>query len=159
MSPELRELMVDMGAITGVAASLRAASEITRAMIGLRDAALLQGKVIELQQVILAAQSDLFELNERIRQLEEEKAKLEAWKAERDRYQLTDFGGNTFAYELKADKAQGDPIHRLCPICFDSGNKAILQFSHRDSSSGQDRYDCFRCKAMYFFGINRPTRF
>ena len=155
--------MVDMGAIMGVAASLRAASDITTAMMGLRDASLLQGKVIELQQVILAAQSnaltaqsDLFGLNDRIRQLEEEKAKLEAWKAERDRYQLRDFGGNTFAYELKEDKAQGDPIHRLCPICFDSGNKAILQFSFRDGG-GQDRYDCFRCKAMYFFGINRPT--
>ena len=71
--------MVDMTAITAVAASLNAAKEITKAMIGLRDAALIQGKVIELNSTILDAQSSAFAANdersaliEQVRDLEKE---------------------------------------------------------------------------------------
>ena len=48
--------MVDMAAIAIVAKSLETAADITKAMIGLRDASMIQEKVIELQGVILSAQ-------------------------------------------------------------------------------------------------------
>jgi hypothetical protein len=153
--------MVDMGAITGMAASLRAAAEITTAMIGLRDAAKLQGKVIELQQVILAAQSsglaaqsDQFALMEQVRELEAEKAKLQAWETEKQRYALKDFGGHTFAWELKPEAANGEPIHLLCPTCFEQGRKSILQFEFR--AYGQNKYMCVPCETTFTLGVRQP---
>ena len=70
------------------------------------------------------------------------------------RYQLKDYGGNTFAWELKADAANSEPIHRLCPACFSKRRKSILQFDLHTGAS-QDRYDCPACKAEFDFGIRR----
>jgi hypothetical protein len=91
--------MVDMAAITGLATSIRAAVEITRAMKDIHDANLIQTKTFELTREILAAQSYAMEavaaqsaLLNRVRELEEEKAKLEAWNTEKQRYKLTELG-------------------------------------------------------------------
>jgi hypothetical protein len=147
-----------MGTIASAIGSIKAAGDIAKAITGLRDAQTIQAKVIELQQVILsaqtsalAAQSDQFTLLQQIRELEAKMAKLEAWEAEKKRYQLRDFGGRTFAYELKPQEANGEPIHRICANCYQKGHKSILQFSAR--SSGQDYYDCHECKTRPAFGV------
>ena len=88
--------------------------DISKAMIGLRDAQAVQAKVIVLNTMILEAQGSALSANEersalidRIRKLETELAGLKAWEAEKQRYQLKDFGGGTFAYELKQEEARG----------------------------------------------------
>jgi hypothetical protein len=100
--------MVDMGAITGFATSMRAAVEITKAMKDLHDANLLQTKTFELTREILAAQGYAMEavaaqsaLLERVRQLEEEKADLEAWNTEKQRYELKTIQTGVTVYALK----------------------------------------------------------
>ena len=47
-----------MGEITALTGSLKAAGDMAKAMIGLRDAQVFQAKAIELQGAILGAQSD-----------------------------------------------------------------------------------------------------
>jgi hypothetical protein len=86
--------MVDMTAIAGVAASLRSAVEITKAMIDVHDASLIQTKTFELTREIMAAQSYALEalatqsdLLASKRELEEKISKLETWSAEKGRYQ------------------------------------------------------------------------
>ena len=86
-----------------------------------------------------------------MRELEDEKAKLEGWNAQKERYQLKDYGGSTFAYELKQESAQGEPIHRICPKCYGEGHAAILQFQTRDSFS-RDLYNCAWCKNVFALG-------
>lgn len=44
--------MVDVAAISGLIGSLKAASDIVRAMIGLRDAETFRSKAIELQGLV-----------------------------------------------------------------------------------------------------------
>jgi hypothetical protein len=153
--------MVDVSAIAGVMSSLKVAGDITKAAVGLRDAQALQTKVIELQGVILSAQSsaitaqtDQFSLLERVRDLETKMAQLEAWEAEKQRYKLTDYGGGTFAYELKPEAAGSEPMHRLCATCYQQGHKAILQFDFR-TSAGQDKYNCYTCKTPFEFGTRQ----
>ena len=77
--------MPDISAIAGAFSSLKAAVDITKAMKDLRDWSLVQSKVIELQSAILEAQSGLFTANdersaliERVGNLEQEVARLEA---------------------------------------------------------------------------------
>jgi hypothetical protein len=74
--------MVDLSAISGALSSLKAANDIAQAaqaMIGLRDAAAFQGKLIEFQAKIIeannsafAAHDERFALLSRIAQLEKQ---------------------------------------------------------------------------------------
>jgi hypothetical protein len=126
--------MPDMSAIAGLVSSLQAATEISKAMIGLRDGAMIQSKVIELQGVILAAQSsalaaqsDQFTVLERVRELEKEMANLEAWNREKERYELTTVGSGALAYKLKPEAQGAEPEHYLCATCYQAHRKSILQ--------------------------------
>ena len=128
--------MVDMAAIAGFATSMRAAVEITKAMKDIHDANLLQTKTFELTREILSAQSYAVEavaaqsaLLDRVRQLEEEKAKLEAWEAESDRYELQDVDRGFFAYVLKPGMENGEPSHALCATCYQRRFKSFFQSS------------------------------
>jgi hypothetical protein len=150
--------MVDIGTIASAIGSLKAAGDIAKAMSGLHDAQVIQAKVIELQGVILAAQtnalaaqSDQLTLLEEIRTLKAKMAELEAWNAQKKRYQLQDFGGGTFAYALKPEEAQGEPMHRICPACYEKGHRSVLQFQFRNAAH-QDKYNCPSCKTEFTFG-------
>ena len=153
--------MVDMSAIAGLISSLKAASEMTKAMIGLRDATVIQGKVIELNGIIMTAQSGALESNvaqfallDRVRDLEQKLVSLEAWEAEKQRYKLTDFGGGTFAYALKPEMAAGEPPHRLCSACYQRGKKSILQ-SHGHDAFSREMLVCLECEAKFALGEKR----
>jgi hypothetical protein len=87
--------MPDMGAIACLVSSLNAAVNIAKAMKDVRDGALIQSKVIELQDTILDAQQRIFAINEErstlvetLSQLKKEVSRLEAWGAEKERYEL-----------------------------------------------------------------------
>lgn len=150
--------MVDISMITGMIGSLRAATDIASGLISLRDEAVLRSKVIELQTLILgaqssaiAAQSALMEDADKIRGLEERISELECWQVEASRYELREYGRETFAYAIRDECRNGEPSHRLCPTCFQSRRKSILQFQHR-SAEQQDIYECLPCKKTFFFG-------
>jgi hypothetical protein len=126
--------MVDMAAISGFATSMRAAVEITKAMTNIRDANMMQTKIFKLTREIMAAQSDAVEavtaqsdLLQRVRQLEEEKAKLETWNAEKGRYDLKAIVPGVTVYALKKGMEHGEEPHYLCPTCYNRGQKSILQ--------------------------------
>jgi hypothetical protein len=151
--------MVDLSAIAGAVSALKGANDIAQAMMSLRDATEFQSKLIEFQKKIIeantsafAAQDERLALLAKISELEKDVASLEAEKRRLDRYQLKDFGGGSFAYELKASEANGEPIHRVCALCYQRENLSILQFSHR--SEGQDWYDCHNCNKGQHFGTH-----
>ena len=128
------EAMVDMSAIASALASLKAAKDIAEAMVGLRDAAAFQGKLIEFQSKIIdannaafTAQEERSALLERIRELEAQVAKFKAWEAEKEKYELTEVRPGAFAYSLKEEAAIAGPMHQLCASCFERGHRSILQ--------------------------------
>ena len=130
--------MPDMGAISGLAASLTAAADITKGIVGLRDATMVQDKVIELQGVILSAQSNAltaqseqFSLLERIRALEEKVTGFEAWDTEKQKYELKQVHTGAFAFVLKPEASSGEPPHWLCTTCYENNRKSILQAQGR----------------------------
>src|ERR1700685_3083071 len=100
--------MPDFGAISAVVNSLNAAVNITKAMKDLNDWSAVQSKVIELQGVILEAQSGIFEANkersaliEQISLLKKEVTDLEAWETTKNRYELKRTDGGGLAWSLK----------------------------------------------------------
>jgi hypothetical protein len=68
----------------------------------------------------------------RVRELEEEKAKLEAWTAEKARYQLKSIRAGVTVYALKEGMEGGEESHYLCPTCYNRGQKSLLQRETRN---------------------------
>lgn len=144
--------MIDAGSVSAIASSLKAAGDIAKTMIGLRDSGMLQSKTIELQSMILDAQSSAFSaqqerasLIERIGALEAEVARLKAWDTEKQRYELQKWGNGAFARVLKEGEANGEPIHALCAKCYDSGIKSILQ-ANGHIKIYDHAWDCPTCR-------------
>ena len=137
-------------AIAGLGA-IKTAFDLAKGLKDIHDIAVRDWIAIELQKEILAAQAAQFSLVERVRDLEAQVASFEKWEAEKKRYALKDFGGNTFAYELKPEEAGGEPVHRICPKCYAKGHKSILQSEGKDSVE-RDMYRCTECKTEYGFG-------
>ena len=113
---------MDMGSIAAAIGSLKTASDLAKAFIGVRDSTVIQGKVIELQSAILAAQSsalaaqsEQFTLLNKVLQLEEEVAKARAWDAEKQKYELKRIYPGIVAYALKPETGGAEPRHWLCP--------------------------------------------
>lgn len=126
--------MIDAGSIAALLGSLKTAGDIAKGLIELKSIAEIQGKVIELQRIILtahesalSAQASQAVLLEEKRKLETKLAQIEDWKDEANRYELTDYGGGTFAYKLKSGMENGEPIHAICPECYQKRHKSILQ--------------------------------
>ena len=126
--------MVDLIAIKGAIDGLKAARDIAKSAIGLRDAALLQDKVRELNDAIISAQSSAvdaqvehFTLVARVGALEKEIMQFETWETEQQRYHLTQCAPGAFAYVIKKSMARSEPGHALCTNCYDRGIKSILQ--------------------------------
>ena len=99
--------------VSKTVSTLKSAYSLSKSIADLDDVHSVKVQIGELQAQILAAQESALLSQEReaalaegIRNLEEKVAELEAWDAEKERYELTDFGGETFAYLLKP--ASGD---------------------------------------------------
>jgi hypothetical protein len=154
--------MVDVSAIAGTVSALKGAMDITKAMIGLRDAQAIQAKVIELNAAILDAQSSALTANEerstlieRVRNLEKQVADFEAWETEKQRYELKDIGLGSLAYVVKETMRGTEPSHQICAACYQHHKKSILQ---PKSHGVMKQLFCPDCKTEFNIFVNMdPT--
>ena len=120
--------------------SLRAVAELTKLVVDAHDASIrreksieLQGQVVAVLQSALAAQTAQVTQLQRVRELEEKLAQFEAWNADKEKYELKNVrpdrapGGKTFAYVLKEHADSTEPVHSICPDCYQTHQKTILQ--------------------------------
>ncbi|MFP4005024.1 MAG: hypothetical protein ACLFV8_14715, partial [Alphaproteobacteria bacterium] len=112
----------------------------------------LQGKIGDAQASWLQTQQRLSELLARNRELEQRLTELESWDKEAERYRLVDMGHGTFAYKLREDQADGDPLHFLCPNCFQRREKAILQLLGTAAHSDKKLLKCHSCDTTFRMG-------
>jgi hypothetical protein len=154
--------MVDMAAIAGAATALRSAYELSKAALGVRDEAMIRAKVIEMQAEIssalasaITAQTDQFAALDRVRELEKEVTELKAWDVEKSRYELKEVGPGAFARAVKPDARGSDPMHYICPTCYERGKKTPLQaLSLVEQRRGGDIRTCSTCKTAVAFARN-----
>lgn len=130
---------------------LRAALDLTKAMIGLRDAEAFRAKSIELQGIILETMDEAIKAREahsaqidRIGQLEKEVARLKAWDGEKEKYQLKRVGISGLVRMLKPDERGSEDPHWLCPNCFEHGEKSYFQ-----KGPAGHLFICPSCKANF----------
>lgn len=147
---------MDIGMIQGAIVSLKAASDIAIAFGNLKTMADVQGKAIELQQIILAAQSSAlaaqsqhFSLLDQIRELEKEIAKVKAWDEQKQRYALVAPWQGAVVYALKKESANSEPAHWICTRCYEDGRRSILSDILKVPTTGPRHVglDCPVCKS------------
>lgn len=144
--------MMDM--IAGAFGTLKTASEITQGLLALKTDAAVSTKAVELNQVIFemqqqlfAAQTDYAAVLSRIRDLEAEIAQFKDWEQEKQRYELYELTIGTLVYRIKPSMQGSEPVHHLCPNCYEQGIKSILQYSAIKNLHSS--YSCPRCKASF----------
>ncbi len=124
---------------------------IAKSMKDMNDAVIRNQAVYDLTEQILAAQEKYAASVERVRDLEKQVAAFKNWEAEKQRYQMRDFGGGTIAYALKSEMAIGEPPHNLCSACFQKGKKGILQPTSINGKH-QQMVRCAECRGDFLLG-------
>lgn len=136
--------------ITTALGSIKAAYEVAKSLIGVRDAVVIQGKVAELLGQIAAAQESTLRSQEResaltrqVHELEQRIAEIETWDREKERYQLTELPPGVFVYAVKEEARGDEPPHKLCANCFQQKRKSLLNSG--ETINGLTRLHCPSC--------------
>jgi len=156
---------MDFIAIQGAISSLKAAAEISKSIMDMKNMSEVQGKVIELQSALLEAQNCAltatalqFELQEKVRELEAKLKKKGDWEDQKARYQLVcPWENPAQAYALKESHSNGEEPHLLCASCFHNEEKVIL--NPVKSKTNWVQMICPKCKAVMdtgYRGIGSP---
>jgi hypothetical protein len=126
--------MPDMTAIAAALSALKGAKDVAEAMIGLRDTAAFQGKLLEFQSKLIdannaafAAQDERSAMLDRIRKLEQEVTNFKAWETRKEKYELKNVAWGAVAYMLKPETRGSEPPHWLCTQCFENQKASIMQ--------------------------------
>lgn len=133
--------------------SLNAAIQLTKALIGVRDAAMIDAKVIELRDHLIEAQNSIMQsqaekatLIKRVHDLEKELADIKAWEEEKQRYQLIAPWPGVYVYALKESCKGSEPPHWICEQCYQDGRKSILHNAQKYDRRIHHTVKCPRCK-------------
>ena len=150
--------MVGITELSALMSSLKGAKDLAESMIGLREAAALQSKImdfniaiIDAQQRVFSAQEERSALIEKVADLEKKITSLERWETEKQRYELkgAGFDNGAMVYQLKTEEAGTELPHSICAHCYENSVKSILQ----SDRAGSDTYlMCPRCKTSLLIG-------
>jgi len=140
---------------------LKTALDIAKSLIGVRDQAVIQTRVIELNRIILQAQEDATiargerdELKQTIRALRAEIEAADAWDGVAARYALKQAGEGVVLYAPKANA--GEPDHYLCPNCFSNKKASFVQKTQSTRHGDFYIHKCTSCSAEFEFE-KRPS--
>jgi hypothetical protein len=154
----MTEMLLIQSAVTG----LKTAVDLVMGFGRLSTMAEVNAKAIELQQVILTAQANAFAANsqqfdllQKIRDLEEELARIRGWEETKKRYRLYQPSPGIFVYALKDQVDSPEPSHWICARCYENGKRAIIQ--QKSKSLASTYHVCFECKSEFHIvaGVHR----
>jgi hypothetical protein len=143
--------MIGITEASAALSGIKTAVDMLKGVQALKSESDVNQAIINIQRVLLDAQSSALsdkekqmELIARIDELERKIAEDHDRQADKKRYKLTEFPTGRFAYVLREGDSSGEPPHKLCAKCFEEGQKSILQVRHKHS--GGESVQCPRCK-------------
>jgi hypothetical protein len=108
--------------------------DLTKAIVSSKVEAALREQAIESGFAIIEAQGAISSLQTQYQSLLEEKdalkkqlIEMQNWDAESTKYELVQMIPGVFVYALKDDYKATAPPHWLCPNCYETAQKSILQ--------------------------------
>lgn len=124
---------MDIGTAQAAISGLKSVSDLAKSLLELNSIAEVKSRVIDLQNLILNAQSsalalqaDLVAAADENRKLSAQIATMRNWEVERERYKLISPEVGVFVYALRASMSNGQPPHWICTHCYERGVKGIL---------------------------------
>lgn len=154
--------MVGFSSIDAALQGVKTLIDIVSGLFTLKRKADIREKADQLNTAVLDLQTNLatvlqerIALTEEIGALKGKLASLETWSREKTRYSLTESPSGAYVYVLKKEFASGEPIHSICPKCYEESKKSILQKSSSDPR--RDWVACPACKAVYKLIDPPPT--
>lgn len=113
---------------------LKAAAEITQGLLSLKTDAAVSSKVVELNGVIAGVQSDLFGLQAKFAEMDEQSRALkrrldeaESWEATKARHKPHQFPTGSVAFVSTQEQGNGEVRLFFCANCFYGGKLSPLQ--------------------------------
>jgi ribosomal protein L29 len=156
--------MPDLIAIGQGLNAVKAATEIVKTMIGLRDSAKLIENTVKLNSEILSVQKALADahaeqttLLQTVRELEQEIARMKTWETEKQRYELKDLGAGAFACTIKQNAQGAGPFHAICANCYERGEKSYLQDTRDLTRMPYMIWGCPNCGSKIVIGQWPPA--
>jgi hypothetical protein len=153
-------MLEEIKAIAATLTSLQMAGNIVNSFLGVRGAIQEQGKIFELQRVILDARQSALDtqatqtaLLQRIADLEAKIVSFDKWERESENYTLTNVGTNSiqvFAYAYTPKAESPKPFHLLCAKCYEHRSASVLQATH-ETKTGRRVHFCPECKTEFVF--------
>lgn len=135
--------------------SLKAASDLGKSLLELRDTAKISattvellGKVAAATQLTLAAQAEQAALRTEVEDLKRQIVGFENWNSEKERYELKQLVRGFVAYVVKPSMRRGEPAHAICPNCYERRIKSILQ-SNGKTVVYDHAWNCPSCKTSF----------
>lgn len=114
-----------LGSALGLADKLRDA--LGKRRDGIDDDTALAGLALDLTKKLVDARLAQAEILHRLHTGENEMKELDRFEKQAARYVLAQTDGGAIVYALKPECAEGEPMHYLCPACFDHRKRPILQ--------------------------------
>jgi hypothetical protein len=96
-----------------------------------------------------AAEEERSALLGKIHRLEEEVASFKAWEQQKQRYVLEELSSGVFAYAVRQGEHASEPMHWLCPTCFERRERTILQREYRSYAQVLTLL-CHSCKTILY---------
>ena len=149
------------GWIDAIMLPLKAAGDVAKGLVDIRDTVKFKDAVIKLQTQILSAQQGALraqaretQMAEELRSLKAHVAEIEAWSAQKERYVLKELRPGVLVYALKPGMEGGEPPHQICQTCYQRGKRSIL---HADEQHNEVyRLTCHECGTQLQIGFVYP---
>ena len=126
--------MVDFGDIPTLIAALKGVVGLSKELKAFpleeaasKKAAEVDAQIFAVYESALASQYLQSKMNKRNQELEEEVTRLKNWDVQKEDYELKALGNSAFVYSLKEHARSAEPVHWLCPPCYENSKKSILQ--------------------------------
>lgn len=143
--------------------SIKSTLDRLKELVRVRDANQINSAIAKVNSLLIASQdealkqqSEIVTLTKRIRDLENQIMETKHWSQEKSRYDLKEIGPSIFVYVLKENET-GEPIHHICPNCYENGFKSILHNTVSRNSVWQ-KLKCFNCSFEAILGENKRRR-
>ncbi|ENP0655282.1 hypothetical protein ACCH91_000155 [Serratia marcescens] len=115
--------------------SVKAIKDVVKAASDLKTNVAINDKATEIysylndvQEKLMALQAEHMAMARLKDDLERQVMELTQWNQEKTQYALTKLPSGTMVYQLKPAYQGDEPVHQLCPNCYQKQVKSILQF-------------------------------
>lgn len=150
--------------ISSFIASSKAAYDIAKGIYALKSENDRNESISKILEVLITAQFQASEVLAKAHETEIEKhnltkklMELEKWSETEKQYELQEVYSGIFAYVYKKGEEATEPVHWLCPNCWQEKKKSILQCDFKNESASS--YTCQRCRKAIKWAEYKPIRY